>query len=319
MGNKLSSRRKNKYMASVTATSASSDDAQSSSHTSLSMTTSSNGRLYHDNATSSYWFPRDFEEMDRLIGQHFAIKTLFDGENIYGKGKSLLNLEKGAKILDIACGPGTWLMDVATEYPNCECVGVDMVDVFPTDIRPSNVKFQVGDVMQRLPFEDDTFDFIHVRLMLVALKKEEWEPMLREVLRVLKPGGCAQSVEAGMLENGNAFVLKAGFAFRDMMLAKGQHAYAASDINNLMSAAGFDVVEYERRDIVLSKRDQLTREFHWDLLNIFSTAQPVIQPALGITAEEYPQFIERLGIEMQKKPDANWSFTVCFGQKPHKV
>ena len=74
-----------------------------------------------------------------------------------------------------------------------------MIDVFPQEIKPPNVNFKVANVLEGLPFPDNSFDFVYVRLMLVGMKSDEWEPMWREVYRILKPGGCAQSVEAGML------------------------------------------------------------------------------------------------------------------------
>ncbi|ORY98531.1 hypothetical protein BCR43DRAFT_487689 [Syncephalastrum racemosum] len=37
------------------------------------------GRDFHATQTSSYWLPKDEEEQDRLVGQHFAIKEVNDG------------------------------------------------------------------------------------------------------------------------------------------------------------------------------------------------------------------------------------------------
>lgn len=107
--------------------------------------------------------------------------------------------EEGAKVLDVGCGPGTWLMDIATEYPQVDCLGVDMCDVFPKQIRPPNVRFEVANVTDGLPYPDNTFDFVNVRLLLIGLQSKQWPEMWKEVMRVLKPGGLAQSIEAGML------------------------------------------------------------------------------------------------------------------------
>lgn len=118
--------------------------------------------------------------------------------------------EDGAKILDLGCGPGTWVMDVATEFPSSEFIGVDMCDIFPNNIRPANVTFQIGNVLEGLAFEDNTFDMVNLRMFILAFKTEEWAPVLKEIKRVLKPGGFILSREAGMLEVGNDFVKWAG-------------------------------------------------------------------------------------------------------------
>lgn len=102
-------------------------------------------------------------------------------------------------MLDVGCGNGTWCLDVATEYPEIDCIGIDMCDVFPKQIRPPNVRFEIANVLDGLPYPDNTFDFVSVRIMLVSLEAHQWPMLWKEVMRVLKPGGLAQSVEAGML------------------------------------------------------------------------------------------------------------------------
>lgn len=88
---------------------------------------------------------------------------------------------------------------MATEYLDNEYHGIDMAPVFPTDIRPPNVSFQVANVLESLPFEDNTFDLVNVRFFMLALRKNEWAIAMKEVYRVLKPGGCIQSLEGSML------------------------------------------------------------------------------------------------------------------------
>lgn len=88
---------------------------------------------------------------------------------------------------------------MATEYPNSEFTGIDMSDVFPNNIRPANVTFQIANVLEPLPFEDDTFDFVNFSLFILALKKDQWIPVMKEVKRILKPGGLYHSREASML------------------------------------------------------------------------------------------------------------------------
>ncbi|KAI9499484.1 S-adenosyl-L-methionine-dependent methyltransferase [Zychaea mexicana] len=261
MGNKLSSKRKSSSAtptprSASTTTTATSSKQEGTIDESQQHTVSNNSsvrRRIHQISNSTYWFPNDDEEMDRLIGQHFALKTFLEG-NVVAKGIPLIPtpFDEGAKVLDLACGPGTWIMDFATENPNAQCVGVDMVDVFPKEIRPTNVEFKVANVMEGLPYPDNSFDLVY-------------------------PGGCAQSVEAGMLEKGNEFVNKAGQA---------------------------------------SKQDQLTREFIHDICCIFTGAEPILSKALNIPSEEWPAFVKELGIEMKKQPDAMWSYGVCFAQKP---
>ncbi|KAG2204030.1 hypothetical protein INT47_007024 [Mucor saturninus] len=255
------------------------------------------GRTFHHVENSAYWFPNDDEEMDRLIGVRLDLE------------------HNNALVLDLGCGPGTWIMDVATEYPSSEFIGVDMCDVFPNNIRPANVSFQVGNILKRLPFSDNTFDFVNMRLFIIALKKEEWPILLKEAYRVMKPGGYMQMVECGMLERGNEFVRQSGTIFREMIETLGQDPYVAFKMKTLMEQQEVEVCHYENIDVFLGKQDRLSKEFLWDVCNIFKSAQAIIQEPLGYHTDNFHQFLEKLYKELQKKPDAIWSFSICVGRK----
>lgn len=78
-------------------------------------------------------------------------------------------LRKGAKVLDMGCGPGAWSMEIASEYPKSQVVGVDISPMFPNDIKPSNCTFHQLDLHQGLPFEDGTFDYVFMRYVVYIL------------------------------------------------------------------------------------------------------------------------------------------------------
>lgn len=79
-------------------------------------------------------------------------------------------LRKGAKVLDMGCGPGAWSMEIASEYPKSQVVGVDISPMFPNDIKPSNCTFHQLNLHDGLPFEDDTFDYIFMRYVVIPIR-----------------------------------------------------------------------------------------------------------------------------------------------------
>ncbi|KAI7875283.1 S-adenosyl-L-methionine-dependent methyltransferase [Lichtheimia hyalospora FSU 10163] len=285
-----------------------------SSQSSMNDSVVRQGRKFHNITESIYWLPNDDEEMDRLIGQHFALKALFEG-NIAKEALDRVHLEEGAKILDVGCGPGTWLMDVATERPDCELFGVDMCNVFPSDIRPPNVQFMHGNVLERLPFDDNTFDFINMRFLMLALRQDEWIIALKEILRVLKPGGCFQSLESGMMDRGNEFCLWVGKTFIDVMRSRGQEPYIAFTLESILKEAGFNFVKSIQRDTYLDKPDPLNREFLWDIRNIVKSTQPFLAGPLGVPPDQYSRFLDKFEAECQKPPGARWMIVINVAQK----
>jgi ubiquinone/menaquinone biosynthesis C-methylase UbiE len=86
--------------------------------------------------------------------------------------------------------------------------------MFPTTIRPKNVRFDLLNVLNGLPYEDNSFDMIHMRLMIVALRANEWEQVLTEIRRVLKPGGLLQLVESDFTVSSNGNIDKVARGYR---------------------------------------------------------------------------------------------------------
>jgi ubiquinone/menaquinone biosynthesis C-methylase UbiE len=94
-----------------------------------------------------------------------------------------------------SCGAATWLLEMATEYPACSFTGIDISPMFPTEIKPRNVQFMQRNAVEGLPFPDETFDFVFMRIMYLSFTKEQWENVVRELSRVLKPGGWIELME----------------------------------------------------------------------------------------------------------------------------
>ena len=79
------------------------------------------------------------------------------------------------------------------EYPLCDFVGIDISPLFPSSdsLSPniSNLTFIQSNVLNGLPFKDNTFDFVHQRLWMNTLNMKQWELVIRELKRVCKVGG----------------------------------------------------------------------------------------------------------------------------------
>ena len=80
-------------------------------------------------------------------------------------------------------------------YPNSEFVGIDMADVFVTQNAPANVSFKQMNAGTGLQFEDETFDFVYQRFLVMGLSVDQYSSSVAEMKRVLKPGGAIEILE----------------------------------------------------------------------------------------------------------------------------
>jgi len=100
-----------------------------------------------------------------------------------------LDIRKGEKILEAGCGTGNLALEIKKRGANV--VGLDncqeALDIYKE--KDSTAELVLADLSQKLPFSDNYFDKIACNNTLYAFPKETQLIILKEFLRILKPGG----------------------------------------------------------------------------------------------------------------------------------
>jgi SAM-dependent methyltransferase len=160
------------------------------------------GRRHLQSAT--YPLPKDMAEVNRLDFQHYLLRTGF-------RGNYASPLQNPTSILDVGSGSGRWGMEMAALFPLAQVTGVDLVPPAVDEAttlghgltaRPANYSFTQGNVLERLPFPDRSFDFVHQRLLITAIPSARWPDVIQELTRVTKPGGWIELAECGVPQDG---------------------------------------------------------------------------------------------------------------------
>ncbi|KAF1800584.1 S-adenosyl-L-methionine-dependent methyltransferase [Mucor lusitanicus] len=254
-------------------------------------------RDFHTHETSTYWLPKDDEEQHRLTGQHFAVKELYEG-NILTSVKETLDFEKGVSVLDVGCGAGSWIMDMVIDYPNCTYEGCDMVQVTNSNVTPSQFHWSYGNVIEKLDYPDNTFDFVHMRLFILALRESEWPIAIKEILRVTKPGGVIQLLEFDlkMTGGGNVAIEKALNGIHMACRARGQDPRIALQLEKLVAAnENAKVIQTDYRSIDMTSNTSAAKKFLWDWREGIRSMLPVLGPKIGLeTQDVQEEFLKEL-------------------------
>jgi len=84
---------------------------------------------------------------------------------------------------------------MALDYPVSVFVGIDIAPLFPED-HPPNVAFIKCDILDSLPFPDNTFYFVRQAFVIVCMKWQSWkEKVVKELIRITKPGGYIEIMD----------------------------------------------------------------------------------------------------------------------------
>lgn len=138
----------------------------------------------------------------RIAGRYDLLNHLLSG-NVDKRWRRLVArtlrpwLVEGARVLDVACGTGDLALALASEGEGA-VVGLDFCRPMLEIARRKAVgesrglPFVEGDAL-RLPFADESFDVVTIAFGLRNLAGVE--EGLRELLRVLRPGGRAAVLE----------------------------------------------------------------------------------------------------------------------------
>ncbi|KAI0056542.1 S-adenosyl-L-methionine-dependent methyltransferase [Artomyces pyxidatus] len=140
----------------------------------------------------------------RLDGMYNGVKAYLDG------GFTFAPLENPQKIVDLGAGSGIWAIEAANLYPDAEVLAVDM-EKLPNRPLPTNLKYLQLNLLDPLPLEAESFDVVHVRLLLIHLPRPD--EFLKKLTDLVKPGGWLLVEELSMDDTvgGDAPAMRASF------------------------------------------------------------------------------------------------------------
>ncbi|KAA8650645.1 hypothetical protein EYZ11_002800 [Aspergillus tanneri] len=266
--------------------------------------------------------PVDDDEAERLELQHRVFNQVFDNRLIFPP------IPRLRKVLDCGYGTGSWAIEVAEQNPDCEVIGLDIFPHMNPDDTPENLWLQVDDLNRSFTFPSNHFDLVHSRLLATGINKARWPSYIRDIKRVLKPGGWVQLVEIYFnvqSDNGSITERNALRQWSSQLMGslETKDLRVGTRLRNLLTTAGMTEVDVRMiplplcawsndprmRDIGSVNRENIKR-----LLP--SLALYPFTQHLGIDLEEFEDLISRAQQEADTSGlKAYFPLYVCIGRK----
>lgn len=282
------------------------------------------------NQTGDYFINQELvEEMVRLNRQAALVTHEMGGVLPEQEQHPLSRIHR---VLDLACGPGEWAMEVARSHPHLQqVVGIDksrrMIAYAnaQAEADASPVSFRVMDITESpLDFEDASFDLINGRFLLSFMRREQWPILLSECFRLLRPGGVLRISEQ---ESGYTnslpyqnYIDTWGEAWR-----KAGHAFALTKayigvtvvMKQMMVEAGLGNPQHRPISIDLSTGQPAHRPLLENLAEAIKLASPFLLKLNVITQKKINTLHDEMeGLIGKEGFSAYWLLQTVWSSKP---
>lgn len=257
-----------------------------------------------------YLLPKDLLEDNRLNYQHHVLHFAIGSHYVAPLPRTLHH------ILDVGTGTGIWVGEMARQYPQAHVVGVDIAATSFKQDQPFNCSLMIGNVLERLPFSDKTFDYTHQRFLVSAIPAARWPDVIRELVRVTTPGGWIE-----LLEINNAFQ-NPGPQTRSLSdwivsvsKAMGFDENAVPSIGRWLTEAGVELVE--QQDIVVPLGDWGGRAgglLKRDLLAGFDAAKAVYCARTQTPVDVFDNMLQTVAQEWENY-HTSYTFHAFYGRR----
>ena len=128
----------------------------------------------------------------RLNLQHAFTQEIFGGHLI---DPAIETDKPSLRIADVCTGTGIWLLQVAQQYPDAECEGLDitLAETPHNGWCPPNVRFRTFDLFADLPPDlTERYDIINIQYTHLFLRDTAISTVLKTLHSMLKPSGWLQ-------------------------------------------------------------------------------------------------------------------------------
>lgn len=152
------------------------------------------------------------------------------------------------RILDVACGTGRTLSQIARALPNAKLYGLDLSPYYVRQAGECLTSLDdvslVADNAEAMPFSDGWFDIVTCTYLFHELPRNARRNVLAEIRRVLKPGGLVVLEDSAQQEDSGAvafFLEQFSAEFHEPFYRD----YLEDDLASVAREVGFDSVVSE--------------------------------------------------------------------------
>lgn len=265
-------------------------------------------------------------EMARLMGQDRLLTKTIGGLFPADTDPSTMHT-----VLDIACGPGGRVLDVASVYPHIAVTGVDISHLMIAYAQSQaqehgvdNAHFKVMNVLEPFGWPDNSFDCVNIRLISAFMTKATWASLLQECVRVLRPGStiCITDCEAPItsspaLDTITELALRASYMTERSYGPSWRNVAVTAMLQHFLRDAGCERIKSVGHVVDWASGAEAHLSMHQNWMVAIKMLQPFLINMGMITPEEMDRLYQQMLTEMVADDFcAVWYLLTAWGRKP---
>ncbi len=236
-------------------------------------------------------------------------------------------------VLDVGCGCGRWLIEVAKTYPGIkQLVGVNtherMIKYAQAQAEAQQVadrvQFRTMDLLNRFELPDDSFDLVNQRLGQSYARTWDWPNILSEFSRVARPGGVIRLMEGDMiLDSPDPAFTQLNEILLQALHQSGHYFTQTSDgltskLPGLLRQYGIQHIQTKVHPLEYRAGTVEGQQLYEDTKYLFQTVLPFLHRWTRVPAD-FESVYQRALDEIQH-PDffATWRLVTAWGIQPPK-
>lgn len=235
------------------------------------------------------------------------------------------------RVMDLGCGPGTWIFELSRLHPHLHIYGIDsdkramqQARIRRNQSSIRQIELREMDPLQPLPVPDNYFDLIQMRFRGRSVRPAQWPALLQECRRMLRPGGWMLLVETDYYEvSSPAFMHLYRMTMRAMVQA---HMIADStglsfgfpqQFYGMLIEAGFEESGYEADIVDVGFMSGIPgRNFLSKLMKFSSYVRPLTVQHGILSGREFDALVEQAQVELHHPDLCGWGMLIsAYGRK----
>ncbi len=239
------------------------------------------------------------------------------------------DLSRFHHVLDVGCGPGDWLLQLARLSPRMTGVGIELNEQMVQSARSraahqgfsERLSFRVMDALAPLPLPDQLFDLVNLRLGLSFVRTWEWPLVLLELCRVTCTDGIVRLTEPEVLHISSSPALTRLGELFVCAFARAGHLFAPTStgltehLAPLLHRVGCQQVQHQMVPLHLAAGTDAGRAYVHNVQALLQVVRPFLEHR-GCLRREDEDLDQQVLREIQQLTfHATWTFHTVWGKK----